>query len=149
MVLPQYEPKKVWGRTIMTTADNKQHMQGIFFEMSKGNLEPFIDAMADDMEWRWMGTGQWSHTFKGKESVVNELLAAVKETLTEPYEAVAHRFIAEGDYVVIEHSGKNTTPDGKSYNNKYCWVCRFSEGKLQELCEYMDTDLVTKNICKE
>jgi ketosteroid isomerase-like protein len=128
----------------MSTSENKQLMQNIFTEISEGNLDPFIDAMAEDMQWTWMGTEQWSHTFKGKESVVNELLAAVKETLTEPFEVEAHRFIAEGDYVVIEHTGKNTTPDGRPYNNKYCWVCRFSEGKLRELREYMDTELVTK-----
>lgn len=119
-------------------------MEDIFAEMSTGNIDPFIDAMGEDMQWTWMGTGQWSHTFKGKESVVNELLAAVKSTLTEPFEVVVHHFIADGDYVVIEHSGKNTTPDGRLYNNKYCWVCRFSEGKLRELREYMDTELVTK-----
>lgn len=128
----------------MSTSDNKQLMQNIFAEMSKGNLDPFIDAMAEDIQWTWMGTEKWSHTFKGKESVVNELLAAVKSTLTEPFEINTHSFIAEGDYVVIEHSGKNTTPDGRPYNNKYCWVCRLSEGKIRELREYMDTELVTK-----
>jgi len=128
----------------MSSIENKKLMQRIFAEMAKGNLGPFVDAMAEDMEWTWMGTEQWSHTFKGKEAVVNELLVEVKATLTEPFEVIPHRFIAEGDYVVIEHSGKNTTPDGRPYNNKYCWVCRFSEGKLRELREYMDTELVTK-----
>ena len=104
----------------MSAMDNKQRMQDIFSELSEGNLEPFIEAMAEDMQWTWMGTGQWSHTFEGKESVVNELLAAVKETLNEPFEVIAHRFIAEGEYVVIEHSGRNTTPDGRPYHNKYC-----------------------------
>lgn len=76
--------------------------------------------------------------------MVNDLLAAVKETLSAPLEVTPHRFIAEGDHVVIEHSGRNTTPDGRSYNNKYCWVCRFADGKLRELREYMDTELVTE-----
>lgn len=119
-------------------------MQDIFAEMAQGNLDPFVDAMGDDIQWTWMGSGQWSHTFKGKESVVNELLAAVKETLKPPYQVIPHRFIADGDFVVVEHTGKNTTPDGRPYNNKYCWVCRFSDGKLRELREYMDTELVTK-----
>jgi ketosteroid isomerase-like protein len=57
---------------------------------------------------------------------------------------MAHRFIADDDYVVVEGSGQNTTPDGKLYNNKYCWVCRLSEGKIHELREYMDTQLVTE-----
>lgn len=120
-------------------------MKDIFFDMSEGTLESFIDAMAEDMEWIWMGTGQWSHTFKGKESGV--ILAAIKSTLTEPFEVTAHRFITEGDYVVIEHSGKNTTTDGKPYNHNYCWICRFSESKLRELRENMDTGQVTKTFC--
>lgn len=128
----------------MSTIDNKRLMQDIFGEMAEGNLEPFIEAMAEDMRWTWMGTGRWSRTFEGKESVVNELLAAVKETLTEPFEVIPHRFIAEGDHVVIEHSGRNTTPDGRPYNNRYCWVCRIADGKLRELREYMDTELVTE-----
>lgn len=128
----------------MSEAGNKQLMQNIFAEMARGNLNPFMDAMDEDTVWTWMGTGQWSHTFEGKESVANELLASVKETLKPPYQVIPHHFIADGDFVVIEHSGKNTTPDGRPYNNKYCWACRFSEGKLRELRGYMDTELITK-----
>lgn len=128
----------------MSKLSNKQQMQNIFAEMAKGSLDPFVEIMAVDMQWSWMGTETWTRTFKGKESVVNELLAAVKATLTEPFEVIPHRFIADGDYVVIEHTGKNTTPDGRPYHNRYCWVCRFSDGKHRELREYMDTELVTK-----
>lgn len=128
----------------MNTADNKKLMQLIFDELSKGNDQPFIEAMADDMQWTWMGSGQWSKTFVGKESVLGELWSAVRATLKPPYKVVAHRFIADGEYVAVEASGQNTTPDGKLYNNKYCWVCRISEGMLHELNEYMDTQLVTE-----
>jgi len=119
-------------------------MQHVFVEMARANLDPLVDIMAEDMQWSWMGTETWTHTFKGKESVVNESLAAVKATLAEPFELIPHSFIADGDFVVIEHTGKNTTPDGRPYHNRYCWVCRFSNGKLRELREYMDTELVTK-----
>ena len=128
----------------MNTADNKKLMQFIFDELSKGNDQPFVEAMADDMQWTWMGSGQWSRSFVGKQSVLGELWSAVRATLKPPYKVIAHRFIADGEYVVVEASGQNTTPDGKSYNNKYCWVCRISEGKLHELNEYMDTQLVTE-----
>jgi uncharacterized protein len=128
----------------MSSNKNKQLMQSIFAEMAKGSLDPFVEIMAEDMQWSWMGTESWTRTFEGKESVVNELLAAVKATLTEPFEVIPHSFIADGDFVVIEHTGKNTTPDGRPYHNRYCWVCRFSNGKLRELREYMDTELVTK-----
>jgi len=128
----------------MNTADNKKLMQFIFDELSKGNDHPFVAAMADDMQWTWMGSGQWSRSFVGKQSVLGELWSAVRATLKPPYKVIAHRFIADGDYVVVEASGQNNTPDGKVYNNKYCWVCRISKGKLHELNEYMDTQLVTE-----
>jgi uncharacterized protein len=128
----------------VSAVENKRLMQNVLSEMAQGNLEPLIDAMAEDMRWTWMGTGRWAHTFEGKDAVVNELLAAVKETLSQSFEVIPHRFIAEGDHVVIEHSGRNTTLDGRPYHNKYCWVCRLADGKLRELREYMDTELVTE-----
>jgi ketosteroid isomerase-like protein len=44
----------------MSTTDNKKLMEHLFSELSKGNDEPFLDAMADDMQWTWMGSGPWS-----------------------------------------------------------------------------------------
>ena len=127
----------------MPQNDNKKLMEDIFAELAKGNTDPLFEAMAEDMQWIWMGSGPWSKTFKGKTAVIGELWSAVKKTLVPPYKATALNFIAEGDYVVMEANGENVTPDGKKYNNKYCWVCRIADGKLHELREYMDTQLVT------
>ncbi len=46
--------------------------------------------------------------------------------------------------MVVEAKGNNTTKAGKSYNNTYCFVFRLAAGKLQELTEYMDTQLVVE-----
>ena len=46
--------------------------------------------------------------------------------------------------MVVEHSGRNELPDGRRYDNNYCWVFRFEEGSIQEVREYMDTQLVTE-----
>lgn len=39
--------------------------------------------------------------------------------------------IADGDCVVEQAHGKARTLDGEDYNNVYCWVWRFREGKLR------------------
>ena len=62
------------------------------------------------------------------------------------HETIGHRFIAEGDYVVVEARGNNTTKTGKPYNNAYCFVIRLHDGKLKEITEYMDTELVTATL---
>lgn len=132
----------------MNSDGNKQFMQDIFSELSKGNDEPFIKAMAEDMKWTWMGSGQWSKTFDGKNEILDELWSAVRKTLKPPYKVHAKNFIADGDYVAIEAVGENTTPEGKTYQNKYCWVCKIVNGKIYELKEYMDTQLVTETFKK-
>jgi ketosteroid isomerase-like protein len=47
---------------------------------------------------------------------------------------------------VVECRGKVTTKTGKPYNNTYCWVCRLVDGKLTELTEYLDTELVATTL---
>jgi len=45
---------------------------------------------------------------------------------------------------VVECRGQVTTKSGKPYNNTYCYVCRLQDGKLKELTEYFDTQLVVE-----
>ncbi len=127
----------------MSTTENKHLMQYIFSELSKGNGKPFVESLANDFSWTVTGTTKWSKTYHGKQAVLTELLQPLFSQFENQYTNTADRFIAEDDYVVVECRGKVITKAGIPYNNKYCWVCRIAEGKLQELTEYMDTELVT------
>lgn len=127
----------------MGAAENKQLMQHIFAELSKGNGKAFVESLADDFCWTVTGTTKWSKTYRGKQAVLTELLGPLFSKFADQYTNTAHRFIAEDDYVVVECRGHVTTKTGVPYNNSYCWVCRIAEGKLQELTEYMDTELIT------
>jgi uncharacterized protein len=132
----------------MSAAENKQLMQNIFSELSKGNSRPFIEAMADDFCWILTGSTKWSGTYRGKQTVLAELLRPLSARFADQYTNTAHRFIAEDDYVVVECRGRVTTTAGTPYNNTYCFVCRLDGGKLRELTEYLDTELVTAALRK-
>ena len=127
----------------MSAAENKQLLQNIFSELSKGNGKPFVESLADDICWTIIGSTKWSGTYRGRQAVLNELLRPLFAKFTDQYTNTALRFIAEDDYVVVECRGRVTTKSGAPYNNTYCWVCRVADGKLQELTEYLDTELVT------
>jgi ketosteroid isomerase-like protein len=124
--------------------NNKEIVTKIFTELSKGNDEPLLDAMSEDMQWNWMGSGQWSRSFVGKSEVLNDLWKNVRATIKQPYKVLIHRIIADGDNVVVEMTGQNETNTDRDYKNNYCWICRLKDGKLCEINEYMDTELVTK-----
>lgn len=126
----------------MGAAENKQIMQHMFAELSKGNAKPFLDSLAEDFRWTLTGTTKWSKTYEGRQAVRDDLLRPLFAQFADQYTNTAHRFIAEDDYVVVECRGRVTTKSGKPYNNTYCWVCRIGDGKLRELTEYMDTELV-------
>jgi ketosteroid isomerase-like protein len=125
------------------SGENKALMADVFTELSRGNGAPFYELLADDFSWTIMCSTAWSRTYAGKETVRKELLEPLFAQFADRYTNTAQRFIAEGDYVVVECRGAVTTTAGKPYNNSYCWVCRLADGKLRELTEYLDTELLS------
>ena len=128
----------------MEAQENKQLMRGVFAELAKGDGRPFVDVPADDISWRIIGSTEWSGTWEGKLSVERKLLGPLFAQFATRYRNRAVRLIAEGDCVVIECRGNVTTMAGQPYNNTYCYVCRLEDGKVHELTEYCDTELLTK-----
>jgi len=126
----------------MTAAENKRLFQEIFAGLSVGNGRIFFDSLSDDFSCTVMGTTEWSKTYRGKEVVRNQLMKPLFAQFADTYKNELTRIIAEDDYVVVECRGSVTTKEGKPYNNSYCWVCRVADGKIKELTEYSDTDLI-------
>jgi len=126
----------------MNAAENKQLMERIFAELSQGNSRPFVEHLADDVRWTVMGTTPWSKTYHGKQSVLTDLLGQLRTRLADRYRATAQRFIAEGDLVVVQARGNSTTTTGIPYNNEYCFIYRIADGRIHEVTEYLDTELL-------
>ena len=127
----------------------KERMREIMGAMTQGQVGPLFAAMADDVTWRWMGVSQWSRAFQGKQSVVDTLFGGASETLSPSSSVEVHDIHADGDVVVVEHSGRNELPDGRRYDNNYCWIFRFQDDLITEVREYMDTQLVTETFGTE
>ncbi len=128
----------------MSTIENKQLLKNIYAEMAKGNTAPFGEALAENVKWTLTGSTDWSKTYDGKEAVYKELLAPLFEKFAGQYTSEATRMIAENELVVVEAKGNVTTKNGKPYNNSYCYIYRFENGKIAEITEYFDTELVSK-----
>ena len=126
----------------MSALDNKKLMQDIFAGLANRNGTLFTESMADDFRWINIGSNKWSGTFDGKEAVLRDLLGPLRGKLMKRSRTVAHRFVADGDHVIVEARGDNVTREGKPYNNEYCFVFCLSEGKIKEVKEYADTALV-------
>ena len=124
--------------------ENKRLMEGVFAELANGNGQPFMDSLGEDIRWTVTGTSAWSRTYEGKRAVIDELMRPLFSQFAGPYKNAASHIIADGDHVVVECQGNVTTKSGKPYNQTYCYVCRMADGKVRELTEYLDTELVSE-----
>ena len=133
----------------MSAIANKKLMEEIF--AAAGNPDPavrdrslFVASLADDAKWVVTGQYSWSRTFAGKQSILNDLHGHVRLLLAERSRTIAHRFIADGDHVVVEAKGNNLTKAGLRYDNHYCTVWRIENGSIKQIKEYCDSALVER-----
>lgn len=133
----------------MSATANKRLIEEIF--AAAGNPDPaardralFVASLADDAKWTVTGQYSWSRTFTGKQSILNDLHGHVRSLLVERARTIAHRFMADGDHVVVEAKGNNLTKTGVRYDNDYCLVFRLEDGKIREVREYCDSVLTEK-----
>ena len=125
----------------MGAAENKEVVRRM--GEAKG-LDAMLATMADDVRWTIIGTTKWSGTMNGKQEIVNRLLKPIFAELESPGSSTVDNVIAEGDYVVVQqHASGRMTKLGKPYNNTYCIVFKVVDGKIKEINEYCDTELIT------
>jgi ketosteroid isomerase-like protein len=136
------------GATAMSAADNKRLMETIFAAIAAGDRTLLVESLADDVTERVTGQYSWSQTFKGKEALFRDLYGYLGTLLADGRRTIAHRFIAEGDHVVVEGVGDMRTKAGIPYNNDYCLIYRLKAGKIVEITEYCDSALTEQVLGK-
>jgi ketosteroid isomerase-like protein len=128
----------------MGTVENKKLIQQIYTDSANRSGTTFVDHLADDVCWIVTGQYSWSRTFKGKDAVLNGLMGHFRSLFNERPRTVAHNFIAEGDYVVVEAKGDNVTKTGIRYDNDYCMIWLIENGKVRMIKEYCDSVLTER-----
>lgn len=125
----------------MGIAENKEIVRKM--GEAKG-LEQMLATMSDDVRWTIIGKTKYSLTMNGKQEITRKLLHPIFAELESMGANHVDNVIAEGDYVVVQqHATGRKTKTGNPYNNIYCLVFKVVEGKIKEITEYLDTELVT------
>jgi ketosteroid isomerase-like protein len=125
----------------MGAAENKEVVRNM--REAKG-IDAILATMSDDVRWTLIGTTKFSGTMQGKQEIVEKLFKPIFAALETPGSNVIDNIIAEGDHVVVQqHGSGRRTKTGKDYNNTYCIVYKVADGKIKEITEYCDTELIT------
>lgn len=127
----------------MSIEANKQLVRDTWGAVTKGDIEGFMSRLADDVTWTFFGSHCFAGTFRGKDELVAKLFAPLGEVLADGIKVHPDTLTAEGDRVVMEARGEARTKDGRPYNNNYCIVITVRDGKVAQVREYLDAELVT------
>lgn len=57
---------------VMGASENKDLLQHAFTEVAKGDSQPFMELLADDLRWTIIGSTAWSGTYEGKQAVIDD-----------------------------------------------------------------------------
>jgi uncharacterized protein len=117
--------------------NNQELIRKISEAFVKGDIEYFKTYLTDDIKWNILGT----NPIIGKKAVLEVYNMSELESFPV---SVIKNIVANGNYVVVESTGKATTKNGKPYYQSYCDVFRFSGDQLQEITTYLDTALSKK-----
>ena len=127
---------------------SEQHKEAVrraIGALGEGDVEGFLADVADDFRFTLAGEPPGGNTLQGKKEMVallRELFGSRLQNGAIP--TVQERLIAEGDFVVEQARGRATTVEGEAYDNVYCRVWRFQNGRIAALTEYMDTELARR-----
>jgi ketosteroid isomerase-like protein len=127
----------------MTTAENKQIVQGFFDALASDDVEKMKAVMAPGFAWTFPGSTPISGTFRGHEEIFERFFPRLAECVDMSSGLGIHieDVIAEGDKVVVRYRGEMTGKYGP-YNNRYCHVLTVRDGLIQGTEEYAETALV-------
>jgi uncharacterized protein len=102
--------------------------------------------VAEDVNWTVMGTHPLAGTYHTKADFFAHTFARLNKLLKEGVVLRVTHLLVDGDTAAVEMESLSTALNGKPFDNRYCWVTRFSNGTIVEVRAYLDSALVKQLI---
>ena len=123
------------------SAETNKHVVLSFFEnFSVGKVDAALALMADSATW-WVAGKPDKFALAGTKTKTQfaELLHGIGAAMPKGLRVTPKGLTAEGYRVAGEAESYGETASGKIYNNLYHVLFEIRDGKIQAVCEYLDT----------
>jgi ketosteroid isomerase-like protein len=121
-------------------------IRSLFADLENGRTDVFFDHVAEDVNWTVMGTHPLAGTYHTKADFLAHTFARLNKLLKEGVILRVTNLLVDSDTAVVELQSLSTALNGKPFNNRYCWIARFSNGTIVEVRAYLDSALVQRLI---
>jgi ketosteroid isomerase-like protein len=122
------------------TAANLEFVKGLYAAFKRGDVQPWLDALTESSTWQLYGPPEivLCGLRTGKQQILDFLQTLM--TTVEVKSSVQHRFLAEGDTIVVlgfVHSKVKAT--GIEFQSEYAHVLTVKDRILVSYREFLDT----------
>ena len=129
----------------MSSEDSKKIVLGFFENLNAGNVAPALDTLSDSATWWIQGNFPLSGTRTKAQFV--ELLGQLGASIDGALSLRIKGVTAEGERVAVEAESFAKMKNGKTYQNRYHFLCEVRGGKIQTVREYLDTMHANEVLC--
>lgn len=121
-----------------------QQVHDIFKTLETGDGAEFFTHVADDVDWIVEGTHPLAGHYDSKADFLAHTFEKLDKVLPQGTQLNVEHALVSGDWAVVELHSLATAKNGLRFDNRYCWVCRFSNNKIVEVRAYLDSALVAR-----
>lgn len=119
-------------------------VRDIFESLAAGNGSAFFTHVADNVDWIVEGTHPLAGHYHSKADFLANTFEKLAKVLPKGTQLQVQQALISGDWAVVELRSLASAQNGLRFDNRYCWVCRFSADKIVEVRAYLDSALVAR-----
>ena len=117
-------------------------VRDIFTTLVVGNGGKFFSHVADNVDWTVERTHPLEGHYQSKADFLSHTFEKLAKVLPQGTQLRVQHALVSGDWAVVELRSLASAQNGLRFDNRYCWVCRFSADKIVEVRAYLDSALV-------
>src|SRR5580700_4870290 len=121
-----------------------ESVREIFKGLDNGDGAAFFERVADDVDWRVMGTHALAGHYASKKAFLEGTCAKLSQVLPKGAQLHVEDLIVKGDEAVVELHSRATAKNGMRFDNRYCWVVYFRNNVIVRVRAYLDSAMVAR-----
>lgn len=116
-----------------------------FAPLEEGDPPSFFAHVADNISWTVTGSEDpFAGHYNSKVDIITKTLKRITDCMATPIQRKVTNVLTCGDWAIVEYTSTATTKKGFSFNQHFCWICRYDGDKIVELRMYEDSALVKR-----
>jgi uncharacterized protein len=128
------------------TTSVKESAAGVWRAFASRDPETIRAVLTEDATWiapqrnaTQVALGLPVDMLESRDGIIAFLVEHFRKLFPQGVESEFTKVIAEGDTVVFEQRMTGPTINGRSYDNRYCWIFEMNGSRVRRIREYMDT----------